>query len=290
MRHRGTIGGSIANNDPAADYPAAALALGATIKTDRRSIKADDFFTGMFSTALEQGELITAVEFPVPTKAAYEKFRNPASRYAIVGVFVAQTPVGVRVAVTGAGQGGVFRHAAMEQALAANFSAAAIKGIKTSPGRSERRYSRQFGISCAFGRRDRRPCGGQSGMSEMPDLQELVARPGANSLAWQDPAFPGQTLFLHAARPQQYTPRTPLLFVHHGVGRNGAAYRDYWLPLVEQHDLLAIAIEFPEDSFPGLSALSFRQSAQRGRHAEPARAMDLRHRSAPVRRCCVQAA
>jgi poly(3-hydroxybutyrate) depolymerase len=87
-------------------------------------------------------------------------------------------------------------------------------------------------------------------MNETPDLQELVARPGANSLAWHDPAFPGQTLFLHAARPQQYTPRTPLLFVHHGVGRNGAAYRDYWLPLVEQHNLLAIAIEFPEDSFP----------------------------------------
>jgi carbon-monoxide dehydrogenase medium subunit len=133
VRHRGTIGGSIANNDPAADYPAAALALGATIKTDRRSIKADDFFTGMFSTALEQGELITAVEFPVPAKAAYEKFRNPASRYAIVGVFVAQTPSGVRVAVTGAGQGGVFRHAEMEKALSASFAPAAIKGIVTSP-------------------------------------------------------------------------------------------------------------------------------------------------------------
>jgi carbon-monoxide dehydrogenase medium subunit len=133
VRHRGTIGGSIANNDPAADYPAAALALGATIKTDRRSIKADDFFTGMFTTALEQGELITAVEFPVPTKAAYEKFRNPASRYAIVGVFVAQTASGVRVAVTGAGQGGVFRHAEMEKALAGNFSAAAIKGVTTKP-------------------------------------------------------------------------------------------------------------------------------------------------------------
>jgi carbon-monoxide dehydrogenase medium subunit len=133
VRHRGTIGGSIANNDPAADYPAAALALGATIKTDRRSIKADDFFTGMFSTALEQGELITAVEFPVPAKAAYEKFRNPASRYAIVGVFVAQASGGARVAITGAGQGGVFRHTEMETALSANFSAAAIKGIKTPP-------------------------------------------------------------------------------------------------------------------------------------------------------------
>jgi carbon-monoxide dehydrogenase medium subunit len=131
VRHRGTIGGSIANNDPAADYPAACLALGATINTDRRSIKADDFFTGMFSTALEQGELITSVDFPAPTKAAYEKFRNPASRYAIVGVFVAQTAGGVRVAVTGAGQGGVFRHADMEKALSANFSAAAIKGVTT---------------------------------------------------------------------------------------------------------------------------------------------------------------
>ncbi len=133
VRHRGTIGGSIANNDPAADYPAAALALGATIKTDRRSIKADDFFTGMFSTALEQDELITSVEFPVPAKAAYEKFRNPASRYAIVGVFAVQTSGGPRVAVTGAGQGGVFRHADMEKALTGDFSAAAIKGVTTPP-------------------------------------------------------------------------------------------------------------------------------------------------------------
>jgi aerobic carbon-monoxide dehydrogenase medium subunit len=131
VRHRGTIGGSLANNDPAADYPAAALALGATIKTNKRSIKADDFFTGMFSTALEQDELITEVEFPVPEKAGYEKFRNPASRYAIVGIFVAKFPSGVRVAVTGAGQGGVFRQTAMEQALSANFSPDAVAGIKT---------------------------------------------------------------------------------------------------------------------------------------------------------------
>jgi carbon-monoxide dehydrogenase medium subunit len=131
VRHRGTIGGSIANNDPAADYPAAALALGATIKTDKRSIKADDFFQGMFTTALEQGELITAVEFPAPERGAYEKFRNPASRYAIVGVYVAKTAGGVRVAVTGAGQSGVFRHTAMEQALTANFSPDAIAGITT---------------------------------------------------------------------------------------------------------------------------------------------------------------
>jgi len=131
VRHRGTIGGSLANNDPAADYPAAALALGATIRTDRRSIAADEFFQGMFTTALQPGEIITAVEFPVPAAAAYEKFRNPASRYAIVGVFVAKTAGGVRVAVTGAGQGGVFRHAAMEQALSANFSAGALAGIVT---------------------------------------------------------------------------------------------------------------------------------------------------------------
>lgn len=133
VRHRGTIGGSLANNDPAADYPAAALALGATIKTDRRSIKADDFFQGMFTTSLEQGELITAVEFPVPEKGAYEKFRNPASRYAIVGVYVVKTAGGVRVAVTGASQNGVFRHTAMEQALSANFSPDAIASIATPP-------------------------------------------------------------------------------------------------------------------------------------------------------------
>ena len=132
VRHRGTIGGSIANNDPAADYPAVLLATGATVKTNKRSIAADDFFTGMFSTALEPGEVVTAVEFPVPERAAYEKFRNPASRYAIVGVFVAKTAKGPRVAVTGAGQGGVFRHTAMEQALASNFSAAAIAGITTA--------------------------------------------------------------------------------------------------------------------------------------------------------------
>src|SRR6185503_9036941 len=110
---------------------AAVLALGATIKTDRRSIKADDFFQGMFSTALQQGEIITAVEFPIPEKSAYEKFPNPASRYAIVGVYVAKAAGGVRVAVTGAGQGGVFRQTAMEQALAANLSPDAIANIAT---------------------------------------------------------------------------------------------------------------------------------------------------------------
>ncbi len=131
VRHRGTMGGSLANNDPAACYPSALLALGGTIKTDRRSIAADDFFQGMFTTALEQGEIITAIELPIPEQSAYEKFRNPASRYAIVGVFVAKFPTAVRLAITGAGQGGVFRHGEMETALSANFSPDAISGIVT---------------------------------------------------------------------------------------------------------------------------------------------------------------
>ena len=133
VRHRGTMGGSLANNDPAACYPSAILALGGTIKTDRRSIAADDFFQGMFTTALEQGEIITSIELPIPRKSAYEKFRNPASRYAIVGVFVAEHASGVRLAITGAGQGGVFRHTEMEKALSANFAPAAIDGIVTPP-------------------------------------------------------------------------------------------------------------------------------------------------------------
>jgi carbon-monoxide dehydrogenase medium subunit len=133
VRHRGTMGGSLANNDPAACYPSAILALGGTIKTDRRSIAADDFFQGMFTTALEQGEIITSIELPIPQKSAYEKFRNPASRYAIVGVFVAKHASGVRLAITGAGQGGVFRHTEMEKALSANFAPAAIDGIVTPP-------------------------------------------------------------------------------------------------------------------------------------------------------------
>ncbi len=133
VRHRGTMGGSLANNDPSACYPSAVLAIGAIIHTDHRSIAADDFFQGMFTTALEPGELITAIEFPIPEKSNYEKFRNPASRYAMVGVFVARGPAGVRVAVTGAGQGGVFRHKEMEQALSQNWSADAIRDIKTSP-------------------------------------------------------------------------------------------------------------------------------------------------------------
>jgi carbon-monoxide dehydrogenase medium subunit len=129
VRHRGTIGGSIANNDPAADYPAACLGLGATIVTNKRQIPADSFFTGLFTTALDDGEIITKVSFPAPEKAGYAKFRNPASRFALVGVFVAKTGAGVRVAVTGAGANGVFRVPALEQALAKSFSPEAIAGI-----------------------------------------------------------------------------------------------------------------------------------------------------------------
>jgi aerobic carbon-monoxide dehydrogenase medium subunit len=133
VRYRGTIGGSIANNDPAADLPAAVLALGATVKTNKRSIAADDFFKGLFTTALEDGEIITAVSFPVPAKAGYEKFRHPASRFALTGVCVAQTKSGdVRVAATGASQNGVMRVAAIEQALKANWSASALDGVQIS--------------------------------------------------------------------------------------------------------------------------------------------------------------
>ena len=131
VRNRGTIGGSIANNDPAADYPAALVGLGATVQTNKRAIAADDFFTGLFETALEQDEVVTAVSFPRAGKAAYMKFPNPASRYAIAGVFVAQAADGVRVAVTGAGPC-VFRVAEMEAALAANWSAGAVADIKVS--------------------------------------------------------------------------------------------------------------------------------------------------------------
>lgn len=130
VRYRGTIGGSIANNDPAADYPAALLALGATVKTDKRSIQADDFFKGLFTTALDDGELITEISFPIPAKAAYCKMRHPASRFALTGVFVAKLKSGeVRVAATGASASGVIRVPAAEKALAANWSAAALDGI-----------------------------------------------------------------------------------------------------------------------------------------------------------------
>ena len=131
VRHKGTIGGSIANNDPAADYPAACVGLGATIHTNARKIAADDFFTGMFSTALEDGEVVTAVEFPLPKKAGYAKFPNPASRYAMIGVFVADTAGGVRASVTGAGSG-VFRAKDVEAALGKGFASASLNGVKVS--------------------------------------------------------------------------------------------------------------------------------------------------------------
>lgn len=131
VRNRGTIGGSIANNDPAADYPGAVLGLGATVHTTNREIAADDFFTGLFETALEEGELITKVVFPIPEKAAYQKFPNPASRYSVAGAFVAKTQNGVRVAITGAGAT-AFRASDMEEALAASFTPDAIAGINIS--------------------------------------------------------------------------------------------------------------------------------------------------------------
>jgi carbon-monoxide dehydrogenase medium subunit len=129
VRNMGTLGGSLAHNDPSADYPAAALGLGATIHTNRRSIDADRFFTGMYETALGAGEIITAVTFPFAKRAAYMKIKNPASRYAIVGVFVAETAGSVRVAVTGAAPC-VFRIAEMEKALAAKFAPASVASIK----------------------------------------------------------------------------------------------------------------------------------------------------------------
>jgi carbon-monoxide dehydrogenase medium subunit len=129
VRHKGTIGGSLANNDPTADYPAAVLALGATIITNKRRLKPEEFFQGLFSTALEPDEIITKVAFPLPKKAAYVKFRNQASRYALVGVFVARRPSDVRVTVTGAGSEGVFRVPAFEEALQKRFASKALEGL-----------------------------------------------------------------------------------------------------------------------------------------------------------------
>jgi carbon-monoxide dehydrogenase medium subunit len=134
VRHRGTIGGSLANNDPAADYPAAVLALDATIHTNRRMIAAKDFFTGLFATALEEGEIITRVTFPVPAKSAYEKFRNPASRYAMAAAYVAVLKDGsVRVGITGAGNKGAFRETAFEKALSARLAPEALDPLDVDP-------------------------------------------------------------------------------------------------------------------------------------------------------------
>jgi carbon-monoxide dehydrogenase medium subunit len=133
VRAMGTIGGSIANNDPAADYPGAVLALNATVATTGRKIAADDFFQGLFTTALQEGELITSVSFPAPRRAAYMKFKHPASRFALIGVFVADTGGGVRVAVTGGGNG-VYRHTGLEQALAKSFTPESAAAVKIDAG------------------------------------------------------------------------------------------------------------------------------------------------------------
>ena len=133
VRSCGTIGGSLANNDPAACYPSAALALDSTVVTNERSISAEDFFVGMFETALYENEIITEVKFKIPEKASYIKFPNPASRYAMVGVFVAKKASGVTVAVTGAGENGVFRCGEIENALNSNFSSGSLENIDISP-------------------------------------------------------------------------------------------------------------------------------------------------------------
>ena len=134
VRNRGTIGGSLANNDPAACYPAAVLALGATIETNEREIAAEDFFRGLYTTALNDGEIITAVKFPIPAASTYQKFEQPASRFSLTSVFLARMGDGaVRVGVTGAGADGVFRHEGLEQALSSSFSADAVEGVTVSP-------------------------------------------------------------------------------------------------------------------------------------------------------------
>ena len=133
VRNRGTIGGSLANNDPAADYPAAVLALGATLKTNRRSVASDDFFRGLFTTALGDAEILTEIAFPIPARFGYAKFPHPASRFALVGVAVAETAAGIRVAVTGAGRNGVFRGTAMEEALAKSFAPESLTHAAVDP-------------------------------------------------------------------------------------------------------------------------------------------------------------
>jgi carbon-monoxide dehydrogenase medium subunit len=133
VRHRGTMGGSVSNNDPAADYPSAVLGLGATVVTDKRRLAADDFFTGLYETAREPGEILTRIEFPIPDSAGYAKFMSPASRFSIAGVFISRTAKAVRVAVTGAGSGGVFRPTELEKALAANFRVEALADLAIDP-------------------------------------------------------------------------------------------------------------------------------------------------------------
>ena len=148
VRHRGTIGGSIANNDPAADFPAALVSLGATVKTNKRSISADDFFKGLFTTALEDGEIITAVSFPIPAKAGYAKFRHPASRFALTGVFVTKTKAGdVRVAATGASQNGVDAGAGDRGGAEGELVGRRARQRQGFRRRPDERYPWNFGLS-----------------------------------------------------------------------------------------------------------------------------------------------
>ncbi len=169
VRNMGTLGGSIANADPAACYPAGLVGLDATVHTNQRTIAADAFFSGLYATALNEGELITAVHFPLAQKAAYIKFKQPASRFALVGVFVSQGKGGVRVAVTGA-KASVFRASELEAALAKSFTPEAIKGGQAQPGRHQRRPARLGRLPRGDDRRDRRARGGrcQRALSEPP--------------------------------------------------------------------------------------------------------------------------
>ena len=179
VRNMGTLGGSLAHNDPVADYPAAVLGLDATVNTNQRKIAADDFFIGMFETALQAGEIIVSVSFPVPRRAAYIKFRNQASRYAIVGVMAAETEGGVRVAVTGAASS-VFRVAAMEQALAANWSPRRACRHQRASGRSQLGHARQRRIPRAPGYGDGAP---RSGGGEVAGAQALGGAGRATGLS-----------------------------------------------------------------------------------------------------------
>ena len=184
VRNRGTIGGSIANNDPNADYPAACLGLGATIITTKRRIAADDFFTGMFETALEPDEIITKISFPIAKKSGYEKFKHPASGFALVGVFVSKRGPEIRVAVTGAGANGVFRVPAFEEALEETLLAEIARRPHHPAGWHERRHSRRQGVSRAPRRRDGPPRGREGGRQRL-----TCSRNGPCSMAGPVPAM-----------------------------------------------------------------------------------------------------
>jgi len=204
VRHMGTIGGSVANNDPNADYPAACLGLGATIITNKRRIKADDFFTGMFSTVLEPSEIITKVIFPLPKKAAYQKFRNQASRFALVGVFVAKRGSDIRVAVTGAGSNGVFRVKSFEEALAKRFSPKSLEGL-TIPADGDCLRGLHAALERAAddgGKRQRSEPGRERGrLGLAPSIQRDTRRPsGQHMTGRRGEPVPDQQNRCHAFR------------------------------------------------------------------------------------------